>query len=105
MKETNKVAKAFILILQIGITMLVSIGLCSVIGYYVDSYFGTSLMIFFIAFGVISGYSGVYSLIRQYVDLSSSHDRYEQMFNEWEDDTKGQTDVEGEDDDENQALH
>lgn len=99
MKETNKVAKAFILVLQIGITMLVSIGLCGAIGYYVDNHFGTQLMIFFVAFGVISGYSGVYSLIRQYIDFRSSHDRYEQMFDEWEENTDRQTDAEGEGDD------
>lgn len=100
MKETNKVAKAFILVFQISITMLVSIGLCSAIGYYIDNHFGTNLMIFFVAFGVISGYSGTYSLIKQYVDLSTSRDKYEQMFAEWTDDAGSQTDAEGEDDDE-----
>lgn len=104
MKEANKVAKALILILQIGITMLVSIGLCGGIGYYVDNRFGTQLMIFFVAFGVISGYSGVYSLIRQYIDLKSSHDRYEQMFDEWERDTEEQTGAEGDDDDDDDEV-
>lgn len=84
MKETSKVVKAFILILQIGLTMLVSIGLCGAIGYYIDNRFGTSLMIFFIAFGVICGYSGTYSLIKQHIDMRSSHDRYEQMFAAWD---------------------
>lgn len=111
MKETNKVAKAFILVLQIGLTMIVAIGLCSAVGYYVDSHFGTSLMIFFIAFGVISGYSGAYSLIKQYIDLSSSRDRYEQMFDEWTDEAKSDTGAEGgigaegEDNDEDETVY
>ncbi len=96
MKDTNKVAKAFILVLQIGITMIVSIALCGGVGYYIDHRFGTSLMVFFIALGVISGYRGVYSLIMQFIDFGSSDDKYQDMFEAW--DEQG-SECEGDDED------
>lgn len=107
MKEGNKIAKAFMLVLQIGLTMIVAVGLCTAAGYYIDNHFGCNLMIFFIALGVISGYSGCYSLIRQYIDMTSSRDKYDQMFSDWEqgEDMSDDAGIKGEDDDENKTIH
>lgn len=108
MKEGNKIAKAFVLVLQIGLTMIVAVGLCTAAGYYIDNRFGCNVMIFFIAVGVISGYRGCYSLIRQYIDMTSSRDRYDQMFSEWEQEdsaVSGDELTKGEDNDEDEALH
>ncbi len=65
--STNQVAKMFFLILQIGITMLVTIFLCIGLGYLVDNFFGTRLLVWFIVVGVVSGINSVYILIRRFI--------------------------------------
>lgn len=67
MKNNHEIAKIIMLITQIGITMLTSIFLCGIIGYFIDRKFGTNLLIFFIVLGVAGGYKGVYNLVKQYI--------------------------------------
>lgn len=65
--STNQVAKMIFLILQIGITMLVTIFLCIGLGYLIDRFLGTKLMVWFIVLGVVSGVNSVYILIRRFI--------------------------------------
>lgn len=61
----NQVLRMLFLVTQIGFTMLTTIFLCIGIGYLVDKYFKTKLMVWFIVLGVISGFRSVYILIRK----------------------------------------
>lgn len=70
MKGMNQVIKMLSLITQVGFTMLCSIGLCSLVGYFIDSRFHTHTFIIFIILGVVSGYRGVYILIKQTIKPS-----------------------------------
>ena len=63
----NQVVKMLFLISQIGITMLVTIFLCIVIGMAIDKFFGTKLLVWFIVLGVISGFRSVFILVRGYI--------------------------------------
>lgn len=67
MKEKRAVMETLFLILQIGITMLVTIGLCFWIGYLLDKHLGTKLLWAFIVLGILSGYRAVYLLIRKHI--------------------------------------
>ncbi len=67
MKNNHEIAKIIMLITQIGITMLTSIFLCGIIGYFIDKKFDTNLLIFFIILGVAGGYKAVYNLIKQFI--------------------------------------
>lgn len=63
----SQVVKMLFLISQIGITMLVTIFLCIVIGMAIDKFFKTELLVWFIVLGVISGFRSVFILIRGYI--------------------------------------
>ncbi len=67
MKNNHEIAKMIMLITQIGITMLTSVFLCGIIGYFIDKRFGTNFLIFFIVLGVAGGYKSVYNLIKQFI--------------------------------------
>lgn len=67
MKERHAVLNTLFLILQIGITMLVTFGLCFAIGLFLDRQFGTKLLWVFIVLGILSGYRAVYLLIRHHI--------------------------------------
>ena len=66
-KENREIANALIMILQISITMLVPILLCSLGGAWLDGKFGTKwigVVGFFL--GAIAGFQNVYRLVKRY---------------------------------------
>ena len=67
MKEHRPVLETLFLILQVGITMMVTFGLCFVIGLLLDRHLGTHLLWVFILLGIASGYRAVYLLIRRHI--------------------------------------
>ena len=67
MKERNEVLSTLFLILQVGITMMVTFGLCFAIGFLLDKNLGTRLLWVFIVLGILSGYRAVYLLIRHHI--------------------------------------
>lgn len=71
MKEYRQVFKMIALITQVGITMLSSVFVCGLIGYWIDNRFETHSFIVFLILGVAGGYRAVYSLIRQFVSASN----------------------------------
>ena len=73
-------AGTLFLILQIGITMLVTFGLCFAAGLLLDRKFGTKLLWVFIVLGILSGYRAVYLLIRRHIRGKA----YERTIPEWE---------------------
>ena len=78
MKEKREVLGTLFLILQVGITMLVTFGLCFAIGFLLDKHFGTKLLWVFIVLGILSGYRAVYLLIRHHIrDRSEAEEKPE----------------------------
>lgn len=67
-KKNNQVWRMIFLITQIGITMLTTVFLSLTIGYFIDRYFGTRLIGWFIVIGVIAGVRSVYILIKKYLE-------------------------------------
>ncbi len=66
-KDNREVANALILVLQISITMLVPILLCSVGGAWLDQHFGTKWIgIIGFVLGAIAGFQNVYRLVKRY---------------------------------------
>lgn len=63
--------KMLLLISQLAISMLTAIFLCGVIGYFVDAYFGTNLIIFFFILGVAGGYKSCYDIICKFLGKDS----------------------------------
>ena len=75
MKEKREVLETLFLILQVGITMLVTFGLCFAIGFLLDKYLGTKLLWVFILLGIASGYRAVYLLIRRHIKGNANEDK------------------------------
>lgn len=67
MREYKQVFKVVTLISQIGITMLSSVFVCGLIGYFIDNRFGTHTFIVFLILGIAGGYRAVYSLVKQFI--------------------------------------
>lgn len=67
-EDKNQVVAMLALISQIGITMMVSILLCTFVGMFIDNKLGTSFVSvigFFI--GSAAGFRSVYALVRKYI--------------------------------------
>lgn len=77
MKEKREVLETLFLILQVGITMLVTIGICFAIGFLLDHYLETHLLWVFIILGILSGYRAVYLLIRRHIHGKPEDDKQE----------------------------
>lgn len=68
MKGNNsQVVRMIFLITQIGITILTTIFLCMGLGYLVDHFFHTNLMVWFIVLGVLAAFKSAYILIKRFI--------------------------------------
>ena len=63
--KKSRVAENLFLVLQLGISMIVPILLCTAAGYYIDKKFGTHWMIPLIILGVLSGGVSVWTLVKR----------------------------------------
>ena len=55
MGHKKQVFRSLAMVTQLGISVMTPIFLCIVAGYYVDTYFGTKTMMFFLILGVLAG--------------------------------------------------
>ena len=67
--------KMISLISQLAISMLTAIFICGVIGYGIDYYFGTSLLVFFLILGVLGGYRSCYTIICKFLGRDCLFDK------------------------------
>ena len=70
-KETRKIFEQLVLVSQLGLTMVGSIGLGFAIGYYLDKFIGTR-GIFLTLFILLGIGGGGYTVYRQIRDLEHS---------------------------------
>ena len=72
-KESNEVANTLVLIVQIGVTMLVPILMCSIGGAWLDHKFQTRwIRVLGFILGTIAGFQNVYRLVRKYLKETKS---------------------------------
>lgn len=68
-KESQGVIRALSMVTQIGCSFIAPIGLCVIIGYYLDKHFRTSfwfIILFFL--GVLAAFRNVYILTRNFYE-------------------------------------
>lgn len=58
--------KMLALILQLALAMLTAILIGGLIGYAIDAYFHTSLLVVFLVLGAAGGYKSCYDIIRKF---------------------------------------
>jgi hypothetical protein len=83
----NQLVKMIYLILQIGLTMLVTVFICIGLGYLLQRLFGINLMALFIVLGVLAGMRSAYVLIRKFVSFTNPDDEYIRLLRQKPDDT------------------
>jgi F0F1-type ATP synthase assembly protein I len=72
-KKQNEVADMLVLIVQIGITMIVPIIMCTVGGAWLDGRIGTKYIgVIGFVLGAIAGFQNVYRLVKKYLKDSKS---------------------------------
>lgn len=68
-KENRSVLRALTMISQIGMSFITPIGLCVMIGYYLDNYFHKNYwFIFFFFLGVLTAFRNVYFLTKVFYE-------------------------------------
>jgi hypothetical protein len=82
----NQLVKMIYLILQIGLTMLVTVFICIGLGYLLEHFFGINLMALFIVIGVVAGMRSAYVLIQKFVSFSNPDDEYIRLVSRKSDD-------------------
>lgn len=63
--------KMLALITQLAVSMLTAILICGGIGYAIDAYFGTNVLVFFLILGVLGGYKACYNIICKFLGKDS----------------------------------
>ena len=75
MKKQSLVMRSLTTISQFGINMVVPIGMCSFVGYFLDKWLGTSFFIIVLFFaGALAGFRNVYILARKIYEDDSRKD-------------------------------
>ena len=74
MKKKYEIMHAFALIGQIGLNMLVPIGLSFFIGRWIDGILGTSFfLIIFIILGILAAYKSLYDITKRWRKGEDDH--------------------------------
>ena len=89
------IMKMISLISQLAISMLTAIFICGVIGYGIDYYCGTNVLVFFLILGVLGGYRSCYSIICKFLGKDSLFDK---SYNGYEKTAETEIDVSDEND-------
>lgn len=72
----NKVGKAFVMVFQISISMIVPMVMCGAGGYYLDKILGTGfLFILLLILGILAAFRNVYVLTKSFYqkDMEREH--------------------------------
>ena len=76
LQNGNKIGKAFVMIFQVSISMIVPMAMCGALGFYLDQKFGTGfLFIFFLLLGMLASFRNVYYLTKEFYqkDMEQEH--------------------------------
>lgn len=65
MKETRETAKMLSLITQLGISVMVPIFLCVLLGSFLDDKFGTSTFVPLLILGILAGIRNCYIILKK----------------------------------------
>ena len=79
--ENIEIAKAFSMILQLGISIMVPIALCLFIGYELDRFFETNyITVIFIFLGMAAGIKSVYTITKGFYSRDLEREKKEQQY-------------------------
>ncbi|MBQ2982538.1 MAG: AtpZ/AtpI family protein [Lachnospiraceae bacterium] len=68
MSQRKEVIRSFMLISHLGVTVMVPIFLCVIVGIVIDKHFGTSTLIWLLFLGIAAGLRNAYILLKGVLD-------------------------------------
>lgn len=68
MSQRKEVIRSFMLISHLGVTVMVPIFLCMIVGIVIDKHFGTSTLIWLLFLGIAAGLRNAYILLKGVLD-------------------------------------
>lgn len=79
--ELSEIAKGLSMILQVGLNMMVPIGLCLLVGYKLDEWLSTGYLVFvFLFLGIAGGAKSVYDLTKRFYARDLERENIEQQY-------------------------
>lgn len=81
-KGNRQVARAFVMILQVGISMMTPMLMCGILGHYLDVWLDTEYwFLIFLVLGILSACRNVYLMLRKFYkkDLEKESGQLEYM--------------------------
>jgi ATP synthase protein I len=68
MSQRKEIVRSLMLVSHLGVTVMVPIFLCVIIGIFIDKRFGTSTLIWLLFLGIAAGMRNAYILIKGVLD-------------------------------------
>ncbi len=80
-KSKSVVVKAFLMVTQVGISMLVPVALGAWIGYQLDRWLGTGfLFLVFLLFGIMAAFRNVYQMLKPFFAADFEKEKKQQAY-------------------------
>ena len=76
--QNNKIGKAFVMVFQVSISMIIPMAMCGALGWYLDGKLKTSfLFILLLILGILAAFRNVYYLTKSFYqkDMEKEHAR------------------------------
>ena len=68
MSHRKEVVRSFMLVSHLGMTVMVPIFMCVIIGIFIDNRFGTSTLVWLLFLGIAAGMRNAYILIKSVLE-------------------------------------
>ncbi|MDR1771663.1 MAG: AtpZ/AtpI family protein [Hungatella sp.] len=77
MRHKKSVMRSFMMVTQLGISVMVPVFVCILAGYYIDRYAGTKLTLLFLFLGFLAGGLNAYKLAKSTLAMNEREERAE----------------------------
>lgn len=77
MRHNKSIMRSFLMVNQLGISVMVPVFVCILAGSYVDRYAGTKLTLLFLFFGFLAGGFNAYKLAKTTLAMNEKEERAE----------------------------
>jgi F0F1-type ATP synthase assembly protein I len=77
MRHKKSVMRSFMMVTQLGISVMVPVFVCILAGYYIDRFAGTKLTLFFMFLGFLAGGLNAYKLAKATLAVNEREERAE----------------------------
>lgn len=77
MRHKKSVMRSYLMVTQLGLSVMVPVFVCILAGYYLDRYAGTNLTLLFLFLGFLAGGFNAYKLAKATLAMNEKEEREE----------------------------